>query len=189
MRCRPNNGEVQWRWLGRTSRTDCSGGAARAARARLRRASQSPHFRLDAGLRRLRLVERLSTIPAMPFTDQEILETVRMIELETLDIRTITLGINLLDCADPDVESACEKIYAKIVQQAKELVAVKKSISADYGIPIVNQRIATTPISLVAASSGATDLVPYARAMDAAAEACGIDFIGGFTAYVQKGFP
>lgn len=81
-----------------------------------------------------------------PFTDQEILETVRMIELETLDIRTTTLGINLLDCADPDVESACEKIYAKIVHHAKDLVPVADSIEADYGIPIVNKRIATTPI-------------------------------------------
>src|SRR6185436_9221131 len=113
---------------------------------------------------------------------------VRMIELETLDIRTITLGINLLDCADPDAESACEKIYTKIVSQARNLVAVGKSISDDYGIPIVNKRIATTPISLVAAASACDDLVPFARAMDAAAETCGVDFIGGFTAYVHKGF-
>src|SRR5262245_43588708 len=124
----------------------------------------------------------------MPFTDQEILETVRMIELETLDIRTTTLGISLLDCADPDVESACEKIYAKIVHHAKDLVAVADSIQTDYGIPIVNKRIATTPISLVAAASGAQDLVPFARALDAAAAAVGVDFIGGFSAYVHKGF-
>jgi uncharacterized protein (UPF0210 family) len=124
----------------------------------------------------------------MSFTDQEILETVRMIELETLDIRTITLGINLLDCADPDIESACEKVYAKIVHHAQDLVPTGKAITADYGIPIVNKRIATTPISLVAAASGASDLVPFARAMDAAAERCGVDFIGGFTAYVHKGF-
>jgi uncharacterized protein (UPF0210 family) len=124
----------------------------------------------------------------MPFTDREILETVRMIELETLDIRTITLGINLLDCADPDPESACEKIYTKIVQHARNLQAVGRSISDDYGIPIVNKRIATTPISFVAAASHTDDLVPFARALDAAAKACGVDFIGGFTAYVHKGF-
>jgi uncharacterized protein (UPF0210 family) len=124
----------------------------------------------------------------MSFTDQEILETVRMIELETLDIRTITLGISLFDCADPDAESACEKIYAKIVHHAQGLVAVGDSIAADYGIPIVNKRIATTPIALVAAASSTSDLVPFARAMDAAAERCGVDFIGGFTAYVHKGF-
>lgn len=124
----------------------------------------------------------------MSFTDQEILETVRMIELETLDIRTTTLGINLLDCADPDMESACEKVYAKIVHHGKDLVAVANSIAADYGVPIVNKRIAVTPISLVAAASASSDLVPFARAMDAAAAAVGVDFIGGFTAYVHKGF-
>jgi uncharacterized protein len=124
----------------------------------------------------------------MSFTDQEILETVRMIELETLDIRTITLGISLFDCADPDLESACEKVYAKIVHHARDLVAIGNSISTDYGIPIVNKRIATTPIALVAAASHSSDLVPFARAMDAAASACQVDFIGGFSAYVHKGF-
>ncbi|MBL8858593.1 MAG: PFL family protein [Planctomycetes bacterium] len=111
-----------------------------------------------------------------------------MFELETLDIRTITLGINLLDCADPSIESACEKVYAKIVHHGARLVPVGREIAADYGVPIVNKRIATTPIALVAAASGAKDLTPFARAMDAAAERCGVDFIGGFTAYVHKGF-
>lgn len=124
----------------------------------------------------------------MTFTDREILETVRMVELETLDIRTTTLGINLLDCADPDLESTCEKVYTKILHQARDLVAVAGSISADYGIPIVNKRIAVTPISWVAAACGAEDLVPLARALDAAAAAVGVDFIGGFSAYVEKGF-
>ena len=124
----------------------------------------------------------------MPFTDNEILETVRMFELETLDIRTTTLGINLLDCADPDLEATCEKIYAKIVHHARDLVATADSITRDYGIPIVNKRIAVTPIALVAAACGSRDLVPIARAMDAAAKECGVDFIGGFTAYVYKGF-
>lgn len=124
----------------------------------------------------------------MPFTDREILETVRMVELETLDIRTTTLGINLLDCADPSLESTCEKIYAKICHQGRDLVAVADSIHADYGVPIINKRVAVTPISLVAAACGSEDLVPLARAMDAAAEVIGVDYIGGFTAYVQKGF-
>jgi hypothetical protein len=124
----------------------------------------------------------------MAFTDQEILETVRMVELETLDIRTITLGISLLDCADPDLESACEKVYAKIVHHARDLVEVGDGIAHDFGVPIVNKRIATSPLALVAAASGARDLVPFARAMDAAAKACKVDFIGGFTAYVHKGF-
>ncbi|HIG87600.1 MAG TPA: PFL family protein [Planctomycetes bacterium] len=111
-----------------------------------------------------------------------------MVELETLDVRTTTLGISLLDCADPDLESTCEKIYAKIVHHGKDLVAVADSIATDYGVPIVNKRIAVTPISLVAAASGANCLVPLARAMDAAAGEVGVDFIGGFSAYVYKGF-
>jgi uncharacterized protein (UPF0210 family) len=122
------------------------------------------------------------------FTDQEILETVRMVELETLDIRTTTLGINLLDCADPDLESTCEKVYTKILHHAHNLVATADSIAADYGVPIVNKRIAVTPISLVAAASGAEDLTPIARALDAAAAEVGVDFIGGFSSYVHKGF-
>ena len=124
----------------------------------------------------------------MPFTDQEILETVRMIELETLDIRTTTLGISLFDCADPDLESSTEKVYTKVVHHARDLVAVADSIAADFGVPIVNKRIAVTPISMVAAASGSEDLVPFARAMDAAAKEVGVDFIGGFSAYVHKGF-
>ena len=123
-----------------------------------------------------------------PFTDREILETVRMVELETLDIRTTTLGINLLDCADPDLEATCEKVYAKVVHQAERLVEVADAISADFGIPIVNKRIAVTPVAWIAGPSGAEDLVPLARALDAAAKEVGVDFIGGFSAYVEKGF-
>ncbi|MDP6739952.1 MAG: PFL family protein [Planctomycetota bacterium] len=124
----------------------------------------------------------------MAFTDQEILETVRMVELETLDIRTTTLGINLLDCADPDLESTCEKVYTKIRHHARNLVATADVIASDYGVPIVNKRIAVTPISLVAAASGAEDLTPLARALEAAAKEVGVDFIGGFSSYVHKGF-
>ena len=124
----------------------------------------------------------------MSFTDQEILETVRMVELETLDIRTTTLGISLLDCADPDLESTCEKVYAKIVHHARSLVEVAETIAADYGVPIVNKRIAVTPVAWLAGPSGARDLTPLARALDAAAKEVGVDFIGGFSAYVHKGF-
>jgi len=122
------------------------------------------------------------------FTEREILETIRMVALETLDIRTTTLGINLLDCADPDLEATCEKVYAKIVQHGEKLVSVADSISSDYGVPIVNKRIAVTPISWLVGASGARDLVPVARALDLAAEEVGVDFIGGFSAYVHKGF-
>ena len=124
----------------------------------------------------------------MPFTDAEILETVRMFELETFDIRTTTLGINLNDCADPDLESACEKVYAKIVHHGSDLVDVANGIESDFGVPIINKRVSTTPIAIVAAASGSDDLVPFARAMDAAAAEIGIDYIGGYTAYVHKGF-
>jgi hypothetical protein len=122
------------------------------------------------------------------FTDQEILETIRMVELETLDIRATTLGINLLDCADPDLESTCEKVYAKILQHARNLVEVAESIADDYGVPIVNKRIAVTPVAWIAGPSGAEDLTPLALALDAAAAEVGVDFIGGFSAYVHKGF-
>lgn len=111
-----------------------------------------------------------------------------MVELETLDIRTTTLGISLLDCADPDLESTCEKVYTKIVHHAKNLGAVADSIEADYGVPIVNRRIAVTPAAWVGAASGAADLTPLAKALDAAAKEVGVDFIGGFSAYVHKGF-
>lgn len=124
----------------------------------------------------------------MSLTDQEILETMRMLELETLDVRTTTLGISLFDCADPNLESTAEKIYTKVVHHARNLVATAESIEADYGIPIVNKRIAVTPIAWVAAASGAENLVPLARALDAAASEVGVDFIGGFSAYVYKGF-
>jgi uncharacterized protein len=124
----------------------------------------------------------------VPFTDQEILETVRMVELETLDIRTTTLGISLLDCADSDLESTCEKVYTKVVHHAKNLVTMADGIANDYGVPIVNKRIAVTPISWIAGSSGAENLTPLALALDAAAKEVGVDFIGGFSAYVHKGF-
>lgn len=123
----------------------------------------------------------------MSLTEREILETMRMFELETLDIRTTTLGISLFDCADPDLESTCEKIYTKIVHHARALVATADGITADYGVPIVNKRIAVTPVAWVAAASGAEDLVPIARALDAAAREVGVDFIGGFTCYQYKG--
>ena len=99
---------------------------------------------------------------AIQFSPEEILETVRMVELETLDIRTITIGISLLDCADPSLEAAAEKVYDKICHCAARLVAVGDEIERDYGIPIVNKRISVTPIALVAAASASDDYVPFA---------------------------
>ena len=117
----------------------------------------------------------------------EILETIRMIDRENLDIRTITMGISLLSCACDDIGTLSTRIYDHICHQAHDLVRVGKEIEERYGIPIVNKRISVTPISLVAAGTKASDYVPIARAMDRAAKTLGIDFIGGFSALVHKG--
>ncbi len=120
-------------------------------------------------------------------TGHEILETIRMVEIENLDVRTITMGISLRDCADGDSERAMKKIYDKITRQARDLVKVGEEIEAEYGIPIVNKRISVTPLSLVAEASGLEDCTDFARTLDRAAEAVGVNFIGGFSALVEKG--
>ena len=118
---------------------------------------------------------------------KDILETQAMIEQQHLDIRTITMGISLLDCCDPDIKVCCDKIYNKITRLAKNLVAVGEEIEAEFGIPIVNKRISVTPIALVAGSCQADSYVEIAKTLDAAAKTCGVNFIGGFSALVQKG--
>ena len=117
----------------------------------------------------------------------DIMETITMIQEENLDIRTITMGISLLDCADSDIDRSCEKIYNKIYSRAKDLVATGEFIEKKYGIPIVNKRISVTPISMLVAVSGG-DPVKYAKTLDRAAKAVGVNFIGGFSALVHKGF-
>ena len=119
---------------------------------------------------------------------KNVTETIAMIEEQNFDIRTITMGISLLDCIDPDIGKAVEKIYAKITDKARDLVKVGNEISAELGIPIVNKRVCVTPIAIIGAATDATDYVPLARAMDEAAQKVGIDFIGGFSALVQKGY-
>ena len=118
---------------------------------------------------------------------KDILSTIEMIDQQHLDIRTITMGISLLDCADPDAEAACRKIYDKICRRAEKLVFTGESIEREFGIPIVNKRISVTPISLVAGASVTNDYVPFAAALDKAAKTTGVNFIGGFSALVQKG--
>ncbi|MCF2705748.1 PFL family protein [Arcanobacterium haemolyticum] len=120
-------------------------------------------------------------------TAQNILETIHMISEDRLDIRTVTMGISLLDCADSDGERARERCYQRITTQAAHLVEVAQGIEAELGIPIINKRISVTPIALVAAASGETNLLPWARMLDAAGKAVGVDFIGGFSALVDKG--
>ena len=119
---------------------------------------------------------------------KNVTETIAMIEEQNFDIRTITMGISLLDCIDPDIDKAAEKIYAKITDKARDLVKVGNEISAELGIPIVNKRVCVTPIAIIGAATDAADYVPLARAMDEAAKKVGIDFIGGFSALVQKGY-
>lgn len=117
----------------------------------------------------------------------EVLETNKMIQEANLDIRTITMGINLLDCISADMDELCQKIYDKITMQAARLVETGELISKKYGIPIVNKRISVTPIALVAGATGASSYVQIAKTLDRAAEAVGVNFIGGFSALVQKG--
>ena len=118
---------------------------------------------------------------------KDIMETVQMIEEEHLDIRTITMGISLLSCCDPDIDRSCQKVYDKITAYAKDLVQVGEQIEAEYGIPIINKRISVTPIAMLAAASGG-DPVKYALALDRAARAVGGNFFGGYSALVHKGF-
>ena len=118
----------------------------------------------------------------------DILETIRMIQDECLDIRTITMGISLLDCIDPDIDRACEKVYEKITTRAKNLVSVGQQIETEYGIPIINKRISVTPIAMLCGACKGGDSVKFAKALQRAADACGVNFIGGYSALVQKGF-
>ncbi|WP_066677550.1 PFL family protein [Clostridium septicum] len=117
-----------------------------------------------------------------------ILETIKMIEEEKLDIRTITMGISLLDCIDSDGDKAREKIYNKIVTSAKNLVKIANEIENEFGIPIVNKRVSVTPISIIAGATDEENYVKFAETLDKAAHTLGIDFIGGFSALVQKGY-
>lgn len=117
-----------------------------------------------------------------------ILETIRMIQDECLDIRTITMGISLLDCIDTDIDKACEKVYNKIVDRAKNLVPVGQQIEKEYGIPIINKRISVTPIAMLAAACPNESPVKFAKALQRAADTCGVNFIGGYSALVHKGF-
>lgn len=116
-----------------------------------------------------------------------ILETIKMIEEEKLDVRTITMGISLLDCIDPNGDKARIKIYDKITKSAERLVEVGRQIESEFGIPIVNKRVSITPMSIIAGATDETDYVEFARTLDRAANTLGIDFLGGFSALVQKG--
>ena len=119
---------------------------------------------------------------------KDILETIKMIEEEHLDIRTITMGISLRDLAADDINVLADKIYDKVTRRAEKLVATGEQIERELGIPIINKRISVTPIAMVGATSSANSYVPLAKALDRAAETTGVNFVGGFSALVQKGF-
>ena len=118
----------------------------------------------------------------------DIMQTVNMIDHQHLDIRTITLGISLYDCADTDINQCAKKIYDKICMKAEHLVDVGNEIEREYGIPIINKRISVTPIANIAASCSSDDYSIIGHALNDAAKTCGVNFIGGFSALVQKGF-
>lgn len=120
-------------------------------------------------------------------SNQEIFETIKMIQNQNLDIRTITMGISLLDCMDSDIDKSCEKVYKKIKKCAQNLVSVGEEIEKKYGIPIINKRISVTPIAMLLGASGG-DPIKYAKTLDKVAIELNVNFIGGYSALVQKGF-
>ncbi len=120
-------------------------------------------------------------------TNDEILETINMINKENLDIRTITMGISLIDCMDSDIDKSCKKVYDKIYNKASRLVEVGSYLQKTYGIPIINKRVSVTPIAMLVGASGGGP-IKYAKTLDKVGKDIGIDFIGGYSALVQKGF-
>lgn len=123
----------------------------------------------------------------MQIHPSEIVETLQMVTQQNLDIRTVTLGLSLSCCTHEDVDEAARRVYDHVTRSAEQLVPVTQRIEAEYGIPIVNKRISVTPIAQLASATTATDLTPFARALDRAAHEVGVDFIGGFSALVHKG--
>ena len=124
---------------------------------------------------------------AIQFSPEEIVETIRMVQMENLDIRTITMGVSLRSCADSSLEAAAKKSYEKICRSAARLVAVGEEIEREYGIPIINKRVSVTPVALIAEASASDDYVLFAEYLERAAAAVGVNFLGGFSALVHKG--
>jgi uncharacterized protein (UPF0210 family) len=121
-------------------------------------------------------------------TIQDVLETNQMIQKNNLDVRTITMGISLLDCCSADGKTLCDNIYDKVTSYGEHLVETGEAIAAEYGVPIINKRVSVTPISIVAGCSDLKDYVAVAKTLDKAAKTLGIDFIGGFSALVERGY-
>lgn len=123
----------------------------------------------------------------MSITPQEIAETRGMVSEHNLDIRTITMGISLMGCADENLDRMCTKVYDHVTKTAEHLVSTAQDLEREYGIPIVNKRVSVTPVAQIAAACPDADLVPLAHALDRAAETLGIDYLGGYSALVHKG--
>ena len=124
----------------------------------------------------------------MNYSYNDILETIQMIQQEHLDIRTVTMGISLLSCIDSDIDKACEKVYNKITAYAENLVSVCNDIQKELGIPIINKRISVTPIAMLAAACPGAEVKKFAHTQQRCADTLGVDFIGGYSALVHKGF-
>ena len=120
------------------------------------------------------------------FDKELILETINMIKLHNLDIRTVTMAISLRDCMDRDINKVCDRIREKIMRHAKDLIKYANEIENDYSIPIVNKRIAVTPVSIIGESCDSYDYVKIAKTLDDVANTIGVDFIGGYSALVEK---
>lgn len=118
---------------------------------------------------------------------QHIIETIKMLDENNLDIRTVTLAINLMDCIDSDYETACAKIYNKMIYCAKALVSTADRIGEMYGVPIINKRLSVTPIALIAGATDLDDYTSFAQTLDKVAKETGVDFVGGFSALTQSG--
>ncbi len=123
----------------------------------------------------------------MAITPAEIAETRGMVAEQNLDIRTVTMGISLMGCADEDISRMARKVYDRVTTTAERLVETAGDLEREYGIPIVNKRVSVTPVAQIAAACPDEDLTPLAHALDRAAETLGIDYLGGFSALVQKG--
>jgi uncharacterized protein (UPF0210 family) len=123
----------------------------------------------------------------MPIAMDEILQTIRMVQMENLDIRTVTMGISLRDCADSDFEKMKENVYTKITKYAKNLKSVAEETSQEYGVPIINKRISITPIAEILGNATVEQTIELAKTLDKAAKNLGVDFIGGFSALIHKG--
>ena len=146
------------------------------------------HEDIFNAMRKIQALKRIKGREKIMIHSHDILETINMIDHENLDVRTITMGISLLDCIDDDINKACRKVYDKICRYAENLVKTGEDISKEYGIPIIHKRIAVTPVAMLAAACPTMNPVKFAKTLDKAADTVGVNFVGGYSALVHKGF-